>query len=249
MKEKFHIPIPDEQMIETEIEQIIQKSSLRHESFFAHMKSMYTRIGFRHLFSDRTEAIYLLFIALAFIFFHPELVGKEADSFYAFLFLVSPLLFTILSIYTYVNKMEHATYEVEMTCKIHVFQVIAFRMFLFSIITILLNAVTIAFIATIHEQIHYVRAFMISTTALFVCSLLFLYTLMKWRSAISIIVVSTAWISGNLMFCLSDRAMYNDVLMNMPLFVYGLVIMIALYLYIRGLASLCKIQTLGRGFL
>ena len=64
---------------------------------------------------------------------------------------------------------------------------------------------------------------MISITALFAFSILFLYALMKQRSTIVVATTIVGWMFGNLLLRYLDN---NDVLQSsshIPLFVYGIV--------------------------
>lgn len=237
-KEKFHIPMPDEQIIEHEISEIVKRSLVRKQSFFSFLKEMWHEIGLRHLFSDRTELLFILFTAsilIAFFLGAPNSAYIRVDEVYSLLFLISPLLFIALSIFGYVNKIQKLTYEVEMTCRYHVYQVLAFRMLVFSVFAILFNTFVIMASSFVYEDIHILRAFMISTAALFSFSSLFLFVLMKRRSTLTAGIVISGWVLGNLFLRIMNNSMYKDFLVSMPLFIYAIVIISSFYLYIKAL--------------
>lgn len=242
-KEKFHIPMPDEQIIEQEINKVVKSSFKRQPSFLSFLKEMYEKIGMRHLFSDRTELTFILFTAILLLVLlasSPSPAYMEANDVYAFLFLVSPIMFIVFSIYTYVNKIQKATYEVEMTCKYHLFQIIAFRMLVFSVVTILFNTFIITAAVIVYEDVHFLRAFVISTTALFSFSILFLYVLMKRRSTPMVTLVVASWILGNLFFRSISISLYDDLLVGMPLVVYAIVTIGSVYVYIGVLKKIVQ---------
>ncbi|ERI07433.1 hypothetical protein [Aneurinibacillus aneurinilyticus] len=240
-KEKFHIPMPDERTIQNQINQIVAAGVKRNKSFPAYLKSMYHQVGIRHLFSDRSEFVFILFIAinlLSIFLVRSETVLRQVDNLYAFIFLISPVLFIALSVYTYSNKIMNTTYEVEMTCKYNVYQIIAFRMLLFSIISILVNSMTILFIVMSYNDAHFFRAFMISITGLFIFSIVFLYTLMKKHSTVIAAMTIIGWVLGNLLLKFLDNKFYSDILINLPLFVYGIVLIGSISFYIHLLKRL-----------
>ena len=89
-KEKFTIPMPDERIIQTQINQIVAGGMKQKESFPTYLKSMYQQVGIRHLFSDRLELIYITFATLAvsiLLFFLSEPNRLQAQDMYAFIFL------------------------------------------------------------------------------------------------------------------------------------------------------------------
>ena len=67
-KEKFHIPMPDERTIQIKSIKLSLAGVKQKESFPSYLKSMVQQVGFKHLFSDRLELVYITFTALiAFI--------------------------------------------------------------------------------------------------------------------------------------------------------------------------------------
>lgn len=244
-RKKLHIPFPDEHTMHNQIDQIVSVGVKRNESFFTFVKSMYQQVGMRHLFSDRSEFMFVLFIAITMLsiyFISPEPIHTQADDLYAFVFLISPVLFIIFSIHTYTNKIKNATYEVEMACKFHVYQIIAFRMLIFSIMAMLVNSIMIFLIVTAYDDVQYFRAFMISITGLFIFSILFLYILMKRRSTATVMMTIIGWVAGNLLIRLMDNALYNNILMNVPLVVYGLVLIGCISCYMHLLKKMIHLK-------
>lgn len=240
-KEKFYIPMPDEHTIQTQINQIVAAGVKQKESFPSYLKSMVQQVGLKHLFSDRMNLAYITVTALVVFITMVILVEPErlqAKDLYASIFLLSPLLFLTFSIYTYVNKVSNDTFEVEMSCKYNVYQIIAFRMLAFSVVSILVNAMMIACAVLIFEDIHFVRAFMISVTALFTFSILFLYGMMKRRTTVAAAMLIVSWIVGNLLVQFLNSNMYNNILVTMPLFVYGIILTGSLYVYLKYLNKL-----------
>ena len=115
-KEKFTIPIPDEQIIQSQIEQVISSSINQNITFPAYLQAMVRQVGIKHLFVDRWALGFILFSVITLLgSFLSMQVPVPTENLYAFIFIMSPLLFLLFSFYTYVNKVQKATYEVEMT--------------------------------------------------------------------------------------------------------------------------------------
>lgn len=238
-KEKFTIPLPDEHVIQNQIDQIISSSIKQKPTFPAYLKSMVQQVGIRYLFVDRWELTLILFTVVTLL--GSFLLVQEpvlTERFYALIFILSPILFLAFSIYTYVNKARNATYEVEMVCKYNVYQVIAFRMLAFSIVSIVVNTVSIACLTLIYEDMQFIRALMISITALFIFSILFLYALMKRRSIVIVIATIGGWALGNLFLQTADSELYGNILLQIPLFIYAIVLLGCLYVYLRYVKKL-----------
>lgn len=244
-KEKLQIPLPSEDITKQEIQHIVSLGIKRKESFYQFMKSMIQQVGIRHLFSNRAELHMILIIALTSLsvfILQPNLAVGSAQNLYAYLFLISPLLFLIFSIYTYATKINRATYEVEMSCKYNVYQILGFRMFAFSILTILINTGIISIFMMLYGDVQFMRAFMISTTGLFIFSILFLFVLIKRRSLFTAALVVIGWLVTNLLLNSLNKALYSEVLVNLPLFVYGLVLAGSLFVYVHNLKKLIQIK-------
>lgn len=244
-KEKFHIPLPDENTIQMQIQQIVDRGLPKKKSFMSYLKSMYRHIGLRHLFSDRIEYAITFITAITYIiitFYQPE--RSEIDEYYLYglIFLLSPILFIALSIYTYSNKIICGTFELEMSCKYNVFQIIVFRMLVFSIIAILLNTATILLMILKYEHIQFFRAFMISNTGLFTFSVLFLFIMMKRRSKIVALATIGGWMLINLILLSVNSSVYREIVFNLPLIVYALVILGTSYFYLKSLNRLIQYQ-------
>lgn len=235
-KEKFSIPFPDDETMQNEIGKIVATGVKRKEFFLSYLTSMYRQIGFRQLFSDRSELAFTLITAITLLIcylFSPDPSFAKADDVYAFIFLVSPVLFVALSFFTYSNKMANGTFEVEMVCKYHVFQIIAFRMLMFSLMTMMLNLFVIVWMISVYDHIQFFRALMISNSGLFLFSTMFLYVLMKRRTNFVSIITIASWLMGNILLSVVSNQWYSELLINMPLFIYGVVIAASLFGYIQ----------------
>jgi hypothetical protein len=238
-KDQFNIPIPDDSTIECQISQIVSKGLVKRESFSSYLRSMVQQVGWRHLFSDRLELSFILSIVIGiYSVFLIMPFQVEIQDLYAFIFLLSPILFLAFSIYTYVNKTQNATYDVEMACKYNIYQVIAFRMLAFSVTTMILNTLAIAFIAMKFEEIQFIRAFMLSGTSLFLFSIILLVALMNRRTKGIVTVTIAVWIMSNTILKSVNNEFYNGVLLHIPVIVYAVVLIGCVFIYMSYLKKL-----------
>lgn len=243
-KEKFHIPMPDEKTIQVEIGKIVTAGLKPHRTLPSFLVEMYKTVGLKHLFVNKRDGIIITLTVMASLIFVLCQMAeadriKEGDI-YSVLFLVSPLLYLTLTLYDILYKHLNQTYEMEVVAKYNVYQIAAFRMLVFSIISILVNTVSILTVVGIQDNMSFMRAFMISMTALFIFSFLFLVALMRKRTSVIVFIVISGWIGLNIGFQLVNKQGYIDFLVHLPLLVYGVVLLISIVVYFMYLNKLVK---------
>lgn len=242
-KEKLKIPRLDDQIIQLQIDKIVSVGVTPKVTFLSYLKSMNQQVGLRHIFSDRLELGFIttIVVALLGILVISPILGPIQEI-YSYIFLLSPILFLVLSISTYLRKTQNNTYEVEMACKYNVYQIIAFRMLMFSVFSILLNTIAIAAVAMQYEEINFLRAFLLSLTALFLFSILLLFALMRRRTSVIVVITVIGWTIGNLFLQSANVQLYNDVLVKLPTIVNAVVLLGILFTYIRCLKRLIQFK-------
>lgn len=242
-KERFTVPDLDNQTIRIQIDKIVSAGVKQKQNFLSFLRSMVQQVGLRHIFSDRLEITFitlLVTIMIGLIVFLPY--HSEIHDMYGYIFLLSPILFLVLSIFTYVRKTQNHTYDVEMACKYNVYQIIAFRMLVFSVFSIVLNTIAVAIIAIQYEEIQFMRAFLLSISALFLFSILLLFALMKRRTTVIVAGIVIGWIIGNLVFQLANVQLYNDLLMKTPIVVNAVVVLVIVFMYVQYLKKLIQFK-------
>ncbi|WP_301108833.1 hypothetical protein [Sporosarcina sp.] len=232
-KEKFQVPELDEHLIQLQIKQIVEQSVSAKPTFSRQLITMYSQISIRQIFADRKELSFIFLIGiLLFGWLFSMQHQLESEAVYTGLFLISPVLFLGFSLYSYWTRVEQDTYEVEMACKFNVYQLMAFRMLAFSVLSILINSFFIALVAQVHPSIHFIRALMISLTSLFIFSNLFLWTLMKRHSLVTTAAMTFGWIFLNLLLHYGMGSLYGEMLVQIPIVIYVLVLLGSLYVYV-----------------
>jgi hypothetical protein len=248
-KEKFQIPMPNEQIIQIEINEIISAGLTKKESFLSYLKRLYKQIGMKNLLPVRWNEIFILLSVMTILLFLSNSLSEtkriQEQDLYAFIFFISPIVFMSLSIYHVAQKFQNATFEVERVCKYNIYQVTAFRMLVFSMISILINAITILFLVFRNDEVHFFRSFMISTTSLFLFSVIFLFFCMKRQSGIIAAAVISGWAGVNVICKLLDSQLYKGFLLNAPIFVYAIVLALSILLYLKYISKLVHFKSVG----
>ncbi|MBS4220115.1 hypothetical protein KHA96_17520 [Bacillus sp. FJAT-49711] len=245
-KDKFQIPMPDDEIIQKEINTIVKAGIKRKETFPTFLWNLYKDIGFRYLFTNPRDGILITLSVIAVLIFlfmtitEPSNVNEK--DIYGFVFLISPLLFMALSLYDLFHKKHSETFEVEMVSKYNLYQVAAFRMFNFSVIAIIVNTISVISLVSFYDTLQFFRTFMISTTALFLFSVIFLMVFMRGRSGFTALQVGTVWMGLNLILSLLNNKAYIYFLMTIPIFVYGIVLAGSVILYLLYLSKLVRMK-------
>lgn len=248
-KHRVEIDFPDEIIIESQIQKIVSEGIIPRESFYRYLKNMYRKIGLRHIFHDATEIAFTFFITISILVFlvmgATEGSGLPDGSMYSFIFITSPLLYLAMALVSFVSTRLNGTYDLEMTCKYNIYQLAAFRMLIFSITSIIANTLMICFVTIIYQQMDFLTALMISTTSLFIFSTMFLYGMMIRNISITKHFTVGGWILINILLIIYSREFYNRLLINIPVYVYLIVIIGCIYAYIKNLKKLIFSRDLG----
>ncbi|MGD6876299.1 hypothetical protein [Bacillus infantis] len=235
--------IPELKISEEEITSIVQKGNIRKESFITLIKGMYRRIGFRFLMKDWLEMLLaagmlaMLMIGITATASEGEAAGG-GTSFYSLIMIVSPLLYAFLAFLPYLKSRASGTYELEMVCKYNLHQLAAFRMLIFSVFCFLLNSIWVLALAVRFAAVEFVQGLLISTASLLIFSVLFLYVLSFFKTNMARAAALVIWIAGNIILVILNNSIYMGLLISVPWYLYGAVIVLFFYLYMKKLKEL-----------
>jgi hypothetical protein len=247
-KDKLYIDMPDDITIEKEINFIVEKGIKKEESFYLYMKNVYRQVGIKYLFHDASEIIFVTSLVLSLLIFLGLNRGFQmnirAGSLYVFIMIVSPLLYLLISLVSFISTKEKGMYELEMTCKYSLYQLAAFRMFVFSIICILSNVALVSILVAKYDEINFLRALIISITSLFLFSTLFIYTIVALRSKLAKYIVIIGWIVINLILSVFSIDVYIKLLTSIPIAVYFIVTVAFMYIYLKKLKKLINFTSM-----
>lgn len=225
-KENLSVPYPDEEMIRIEIKKITEKGVRKKESFPKFLLGMYKQFGLRMLFVERFQLIILFLGLMSLSVLMYQVAGRATveTTLYSFFVFFSPILFFSLSLYSYSYRYIHGTSEVEQACKYSIYQLTAFKLFLFSILSVLMNCLTILLLSVKWEGIEFLHLFMVANTSLFLFSSTSLYILMKFHFSKMGVVISMGWPIGNGLLAMIFSSEYEELVSNLPILVYPIVL-------------------------
>ncbi|TSB46631.1 hypothetical protein [Alkalicoccobacillus porphyridii] len=239
-EKKPTINYPNEVEMDKHINNIVDAGMPGKKSIIDHLLVMYSEVGLGHLFKDKTEILFLIFIGFSVMsFLSLSLTSNQAaDHVYIFLFTISPCVYFILAVRSFVQKM-YRDAQIEHTTKYSMTQLSAFRMFLFSIVSLGLNTIVIAFISIFITDISILRAFLIMSCSLLLFSVMFLFVFN--RSSTSFIQswgLASLWVVVNGLLYLIFPTGFQDLLTRIPLVAYILVSLIGMILLCKSIQSL-----------
>ncbi|MDQ0205691.1 hypothetical protein [Alkalicoccobacillus murimartini] len=237
---KFNVDYPNEEEVKNHITQIVNAGMPEKENFIDRLFRMYRHVGFGHLFKDKTEIIFLAIIGfLVMCFLSLSLTHKQfSDSVYIFIFTISPCIYFILALRSFVHKFNKKA-EIEHTTKYSFTQMSAFRMLVFSIFSFLLNTTFIALISLFITEISILRAFLVMSCSLLFFSVLFLFIFKhSTKSWVQSYGLGLVWIFGNIVLYYINPNGFKVILLQIPLFGYMVISLIGFILLFRAIQSL-----------
>lgn len=236
MKEQDGIPYPTEEEIDQQITQIIAKGLPKQKSFFSEIQGLYKQMGWRYILPNQNEWIFTVIALVALLLIVGVTFGSDrvlTAKEMALFFMISPFLFMSLSLFSFFDKREAHTFELEMTTKFTVFQIIAVRMLAFSGLAIVSNTSLALWLASTHE-LSFIRLWLLSLTGLFLFATGLLVALRKGQVVPKLIGYVSGWLIINSgLVWLADEA-YVQVLQTLPTVLYGSLVVILIVLF--GLA-------------
>lgn len=229
MKKHDFIPYPTNDEIQNQITQIVEKGLPKQKSFFDEIKGLTKQMGWRYLLPNQNEWIFTVIAIVALFLLVGFTFGSEGDfsaTEIAMFFMISPFLFMSLSLFSFYDKREAHTFELEMTTKFTIFQVIGVRMLAFSSMTILCNMSLALWFSYIHE-LSFMRLWLLSLTGLFLFATGLLVLLRTGQVLPKVVGYVSGWVVVNSGFVwLADEA-YVQVVLSLPTVIYaGLVVML-----------------------
>ncbi|WP_416729875.1 hypothetical protein [Fictibacillus sp. JL2B1089] len=239
-KQKFHIEYPTDAERENQLSYIVSVGLTKPKSFLSYLLEMYQQLGFRYLFRDATEILFTTCLALALLLYCIFSMKSSINTqdLYSFIFTLSPIFFFALSSLFLVRALMKDTFSVEMTCKYHVFQLAAFRMLIFSLLTMLMNIALIIVLSFLFQSIQILDALLLSCSSLSIFSVLYLYALRHAKGPYATYVMMTSWLIVNFLPAILNQNMYSMFLSHVPAYVYGGVLIISILLYVKTLKKL-----------
>lgn len=228
------IDYPGEPEIRLQIASIVDEALPVTPSFSSEVGKMYRQLGFRHLFRDLTEIVFVLVLGLGILVFMALFVLENAntDGVYAFIFIVSPLLYLAVAIIFFADLRRRDTYQVEMSCRYNVYQLASLRMLTFAAVSLVVNIGFVCWIAIASQQVDLLRGVLLSVSSLFLFAAAFLYGQLRGRTALSRYGLIALWPLLNVGLWIAEPHGYLSLLSGIPLYAYAMLIVLGAAVYV-----------------
>lgn len=237
----MNIDYPGELQIKQSICEICDKGIKKPDTCFSFIKNMTKNFGFEKIFHGVYCVIFICFLVMAVIYsILSYLMGSmpNADNIvYLSAFLTSPLLFSILFFLSYVKEKSSDIFLIKMTCKYTFFHLMAYRMFIFSLLSVITNSFYIIFLA-VKLNISVISVLSISMSALFVYSACLVIFLIRFSSIKAPILLSVLWCLIHLLFFVFQTGYFITILKAVPVIVWGIIAVVSTIIYLKKLPQI-----------
>ena len=223
MTKRDNIPYPSEQEIERQVKMIVNKGLPEKKSFLHEITALYGQFGWWHLLPNRNEWLFtFIMMSSSFLFIWLTAINESLRSptYFVLLFTLSPFIFASLSIFSIYEKKENQTYEVEMTTKYTVFQLIGLRMLLYSGLAILCNT-SISLWLSHALNIEFFRIWLLSLTGLFIFATGLLMAMKSGQVISKLIWYVVGWVCVNSLLYIFADMHYVQFIVQLPVVIYG----------------------------
>lgn len=235
--------------IEENIEDILDKGLKEKQGFFSFLKSTKNEIGYKNIFIDKSELIFIGLIFIITIVYFGLRFNKSIDGssdfiykFKVYNFIVAPIVYFIICSYSFINSKLNKTYEIQATCKYNFYNITAIRMFIFSVASILVNMSIILIMFLGKRNFNFIDTFIISATSLFIFSALYIAILIYLKRTMYKYIAIFLWIVGSVIIFQNTSDSFGKLFFDMPLYIHLLISITFIIIYIKNLSKLMKVK-------
>lgn len=235
------IEYPTNEQIEKSVGIICREGIEKRDTIFSFLKNMTFNLGIKNIFYGVydvmlislivTGAVYTLF------FFSVNNLPHAEEKIYLFSFTFAPFMFALLFFLNFAKERTSDTFIIKMTCKYSFLHLLAYRMFVFSLLSVVVNSLYILVLFS-DFKISFVTVISLSLSALFVYSLLLIAMLLKFSTLKPVIAFSVLWIAADILLYVYSRDFLMGLLKSVPLFVWMIIVAGAAILYFTSLPKL-----------
>lgn len=235
------IEYPTNEQIEKSVGIICENGIKKRETVFSFIKNMTLNLGLKNIFYGFYDVMFISILVtcaayLLFLFSINNLPGAE-EKIYIFSFTFAPFMFALLFFLNFAKEKSADTFIIKMTCKYSFFYLLAYRMFVFSLLSVVVNSLYILVFFS-DFKISFVTIISLSLSALFVYSLLLIAMLIKFSTVKPAIGLSALWIFADAVFYVCFKEFFAEILKAVPLFVWMIIVVGASILYFNFLPKL-----------
>jgi hypothetical protein len=203
---------PAQREKEAAIENILSKGLGKPQSLRALSHEIYHVFGFRFVFWGMAQALILSAITVAVISLSIPLLPAVFR--HTVLFTCSPLLFVVVMFFSEIIERTDPLYELKMTCKYTIRQIMAFRIMCFSLLGTAFCVGITAYQSTNAYEL--LRLLPLSLCALFLCSLISLFLIRRLAGKLIFALSALLWLSVTLIPVLIFGMKWEQFLSGLP---------------------------------
>lgn len=235
------IEYPTNEQIEKSVGIICNKGIEKKDTIFSFLKNMTLNLGIKNIFYGVYDVMIISLLVtgavyFAFFFWVNNLPNAE-EKIYLFSFTFAPFMFALLFFLNFAKERSSDTFIIKMTCKYSFLHLLAYRMFVFSLLSVAANSIYILVLFS-DFKISFVTVISLSLSALFVYSLLLIAMLIKFPTVKPVIALSVLWIAADIFLYVYSKEFLMGLLKSVPLFVWMIIVAGAAILYFTALPKL-----------
>ncbi|WP_079478720.1 hypothetical protein [Halobacillus salinus] len=238
--ERDRIPYPNQKEMKYQIDRIIEEGLPSKKSSFSSFFTIIKEVGWKHVFRDSAEILFTLITAIMIILGSLTLTSSWIPwnewNIYAVSFTLSPVSYGVLVYFFFIQKQNHPTFEVEMVCKYDVTTLAALRMFVFSLLAMIMDGFVLILLS-LQSDFNVLFALLLCFTSLFICSATFLSIYHLSRQSFQPITVIVGWVVLNVVLYSLAGETYGTLIQTIPYSIYLLITIISAYLYVKQLSK------------
>lgn len=237
----MNIEYPTNEQIKKSVENICNEGIKKRDTVFSFIKNMTLNLGFKNIFYGVYDVMLIAVLITGavysiFYLYIDSLPGAE-EKIYLFSFTFAPFMFSFLFFLNFAKEKSSDTFIIKMTCKYSFVYLLAYRMFVFSLLSVAANTVYILVLFADYK-ISFVTVISLSLSSMFIYSLLLIFLLIKFSSVKPVIALSVLWVAADILLYVYSGDLLMGILKSVPLFVWMIIVVCASILYFNALPKL-----------
>ena len=171
------------------IDYILDKGLQKKRSLWSMLTEIYRTLGFRLVFWDTAQAFVLTALTLTGLLLFLPFSAQTLQ--HTLLFGCSPLLFVVVVFFSETIERVDGLYELKLTCKYTIRQIVAFRILFFSLLGIVFSVGLTVYSA--NNSFEVLRLLPLSLSALFICSFICLSLVRRFSGKLTYAIAALLW--------------------------------------------------------
>lgn len=235
------IEYPTDEQIKESVKTICNEGIKKQDTVFSFIKNMTINLGLKNIFYGVYDVMLIALLLTGTIYsvflFSVNNLPDAEERIYLFSFTFAPFMFALLFFLNYAKEKSSDTFIIKMTCKYSFFHLLAYRMFVFSLLSVIVNSFYI-FVFFGDFKISFVTVISLSLSALFVYSLLLIALLIKFSTVKPAVILSVLWIAADIILFICSKDFLIRLIKSVPLFVWAIIVLCTAILYFKSLPRL-----------